>query len=557
MNRLENSRHFFQFFCCLLFAFCFAQVKANELEAELFGEGSFSPAEGSNFAEGSANTSLNSEEEALFSESSSSEEDALFGEQEGSDSPASHSFKELLNSKLQESDDQFFIGGKYYHALSFTGTDNQSARETGFSSDGIADIYFDATLDDGVRFFLKQKIQQDFSGAADDSNVVDFSGPEASTSIDQMWLKFNYRNSLYMTMGKQPTSWGAGFVWAPTDFINAETASPFSLSDQRLGVSLVKFQYPLDHKGMNVYGVFQTNEASTVGGIKSLVRAEKVFEQSELAISVSSQPYGELKGGLDYSSGLKWFDVYFNVGATKNDQGLYYQRPEGSEDLSSDDMLGLLQAGVDADPDAIPENAQLEIVDRSDEILKQVSTGLIYLNSFDDGSQVIVNSEFFYNEKGYDNDEILTLLLLQNPAAFDPLHFSKRYFAFGVTRAGLGDSSQSYGLQYIRSLSDTSGAVIGSFGFNPFQDLSFSSSLIVFTGGAGTFNPFTADTEALEETADRVGEGELDTTNIEDNAGALPPVLESQDTNPVTATVGDTSFEAPRYIIRTQFSLKF
>ena len=220
-----------------------------------------------------------------------------------------------------------------------------------------------------------------------------------------------------------------------------------------------------------------------------------------------------------------------------------------------DDYLGLLQSGVDTDPNNVPVDAQLNINDRSDEIIKQVSTGIIYINSYDDGSQLILNSEFFYNETGCENSEILTLILLQDPASFDPLYFSKRYVAVGFTRAGLGNSAQSYGIQYLKNLSDSSGSVILNFGFSPFNDLNFSSSLIMFTGGSGTFNPFAADTDVLEETAVRVADGELD---IPDNVQAnLPAGEQVQGANPAASALGDTSFATPRYMIRTQFSLRF
>lgn len=557
----------FQVFLIVLVLTPGTLIEANEFEDELFGS---PPASNESTSNNEQDLSRQDEEAALFGDEGSGDKKSgtgnnsateanLFGGSNNTDSAASSdSFKSLLSDKLREKDEQFFIGGQYYHSFNVTGFDNSKAKESSFSTDGVADIYFDAALDDDVRFFMKQKIQNSFSGQQSDSNVVDFSGPSGTTAIDQMWLKFHYQHKLYMTFGKQPTSWGAGFVWAPTDFINEENESPFSLSDQRLGVSLIKFQYPFDVKGINLYGVLQTDQASTIGDIKTLFRAEKLFEQSELAVSVSSKAHQKLNLGFDYSTGLKWFDWYINAGFTKHDQDAYFERPPGSSAPNSDDFLGLLQAGIDGDPDAVPSNAQLALVDRSDEIIKQVSTGLIYMKGFDDGTQLIINSEFFYNEKGYDNDEILTLLLLQNPSAFDPLYFSKRYLALGFTRAGLGDSSQSYGLQYIKSLSDSSGAVIANFGFKPYRDLSVSSNMIVFTGGSGVFNPFSGDTEALEETATRVAEGELDIPEVvQDNLDQLPPVLEPQNTNPITASVGDTSFDSPRYLLRLQFSLKF
>ena len=385
--------------------------------------------------------------------------------------------------------------------------------------------------------------------------MVSFSGPEASTSIDQMWLKFTWQNKIYMTLGKQPNAWGSGFVWAPTDFINTQNASPFALSDQRLGVSLIKLEYPLDKQGINLSGVIQTSEVSEVQDLRVLFRAEMLGEQSEYALSLATQSHGQLNLGFDVSMGLSIVDVFLNVAATKHDESIYYEAPPGVNDLTSEEYLQLLQSGIDGGQTPVPDNAQLTVVDRSDEIIRELSTGFIYMKGFNDNSQVIINGEFFYNEKGYDNSDILTLFLLQSPAAFDPLYFSKRYMALGLTRAGLGNSSQSYGLQYIRNLSDDSGAMVLSFSFSPFRDLRLSSNAILLTGQGGTFRPFANDTEELEGTAQLVADGGLVLPpGLQEN---LPVFLQATGTDPVQLTVGETSFEGPRYILSTQLSLSF
>lgn len=529
--------------CLFLIFFVVGRIQADETEDQLFGEDASPGSQTSN--EGDKNNTVNQgannvDEASLFGESSSI-----------SNASSDNSFKTMLEKELKESDKQFSIGGKYYHSINFSKLDGQSAKEAGFSSDGVADIYFDAALDDGVRFFMSQKFKQNFTAPRSNSNQLDFSGPSGTTDTDQMWLKFDYRNKLFMTLGKQPNSWGSGYVWAPTDFINSQHASPFALSDQRLGVSLMKFQYPMDKEGMNVYGVFQTDQANTVGQVKSLLRVEKLFEDSEVSVSFSSQPQGALQAGLDFSTGLKWFDFNFNLGATKNDQSAYYKRYPGSGSLTSNDIIGLLQAAIDGNPSAIPPNALLLPVDRSNETLRQISTGFIYTKGFDDSSQLTINAEYFYNEKGYNNDDVLTLLLLQNPSAFDPLYFSKHYVALGFSHSGIGSLSKNYGLQYIRDICDTSGAVVSTFGFQPFNDLSFSSNIIVFTGGAGAFNPFQGSSSALADTITRVANGDL---TIPVNAD-LPPIIVPQDGGGVA--IAPSSFETSRLMLRMQFSVRF
>lgn len=534
-----------------------AQAQDNErgsLEADLFGSSDVKTIDDTSVFGDSREDELfggSSTEDELFGGSST--EDELFGG--SSQSSSSESFKDLLSDKLDKKDAQFDIGGNYYHSLNFSAANSQETRAVGLSSDGVVDIYFDAALDESVRFFLKQKIRHDFTEGGESGNALTFQAPEASTSIDQLWLKFNYQNSLYVTAGKQPTSWGSGFVWAPTDFINSLADSPFSLSDQRLGVSLIKFQYPFDKQGINIYAVFQTTDVGIIEDVRSLFRAEFIGEQSEFALSVSSKSHDQLQLGGDLSMGLGPVDIFVNVAVTHHDTSVYYDPPPEGSEVSADDYVALAQSTVDGGVTEAPANTTLETIDRSGEVLKEASTGFIYIDSYEDGTQLIVNGEFFYNEKGYESSDFLTVYLLQNNFEFDPLYFSRRYAALGLTRAGLGrGNTTSLSLQYIKNLTDATGAAVVSVSTKPFRDLSFSSNLVVFTGHDGTFRPFVNDTPELQEAAQRIANGELVIPEGVLPAGLQAPVAGQADQ---TQTAEPQSFDVPRYMLSTQLSLSY
>ncbi|MBV1880860.1 MAG: hypothetical protein KUG82_04465 [Pseudomonadales bacterium] len=418
------------------------------------------------------------DENALFSE------DAVIRDQvEEFAGEGKGSIVDLFGQKLNDADNRLDIGGQYYHSSFLLYSEHSSIGESRISHTGVVDIYFDAQLEDDVRFFYQQKVVHSFD-AGESPILLFLSQFSGDSPVDQLWLKFKVKNKYFVTLGKQPTKWGSGLVWQPTDFLNAQKFNPLELIDQRLGVSLLKVEYPISNRGINLYSVLQVNDANQVQDLGWLWRAEFLTEVGEYAISLAAKNNDALKVGFDLSRGLGPVDLRFDMAVIHDDHQPFY---EGEFNFAD----GLLQTPT--------------VVDRRDEWMPQVSTGFLYSRSFKEDYHYILTVEYLYNDLGYDNSELLSWSiinsLIPNGGSFSPLYYSQEYVTIGSMITGFGaDNDVSVNVLVIGNLSDGSGVVQGVYSAQPFRDLGVSFSVGWFFGGDGTFRPDVAllDTTLLE-----------------------------------------------------------
>ena len=408
-----------------------------------------------------------------------SREAALFGEEPVNNEEidefqgvSTDSIVKLFSQKLSAVDGRLDIGGRYYHSSIFLYSENTSIGETNISHTGVVDIYFDAQLEDDVRFFYQQKVVNSFNGGQNPILLFlsQFSG---SSPVDQLWLKFKLDNKYYITLGKQPTKWGSGFVWQPTDFLNTQKFNPLDLIDRRLGISLLKIEYPLSHRGINLYGVVQLNNANQLQELGWLGRVEFLTGVGEYAVSLAVKNDDALKVGFDMSRGLGPVDLRLDLAVIHDDHQPFY---EGVFSFAN----GLLTTP--------------NVVDRRYEWMSQVSTGFLYSRSFREDYTYILTVEYLYNDLGYENSDLLSWAiissLIPNGGSFSPLYYGQQYMTVGSMITGLGaDQDASVNLLVIGNLSDGSGVVQGIYSLQPFRDLGVSLSAGWFFGGVGTFRP--------------------------------------------------------------------
>lgn len=401
-------------------------------------------------------------------------EEGLFGDEslEEQQSNSKDSVIDLFNNQLESRDQQFEIGGRYIHSNSLLNSPGETIGESAFTSNGIVDLYFDARMDDDIRFFYQQKIIHSFDGNSD-FLVLLLSQFRDDSSVDQLWLKFHINNRVFFTLGKQPTKWGAGMVWQPTDFLNDTKFNPLDLVDQRLGVSLVKMEVPLPSWGLNINTVLQLNDVDTLQDLGFLLRVEQLKENGEYALTFAAKDNSALKLGFDFSKGLSLVDLQMGLAVIHDDHSLYY---EGDFEL---------QNGILTGP---------SIVDRSDEWIPQLSTGLLYSKSIGDDYNLILNGEVFYNDQGYEDEAILPFVLFtslfQRQGGFSPLYFSRKYMALSATLTGLGPNhDRTYNSAVIGSVSDGTGVWQNTLTTAPFRDLTIAYSMGWFFGAHGAFRP--------------------------------------------------------------------
>ena len=84
--------------------------------------------------------------------SSSDAEDDLFGDG-ASENSGSDSIVSLFGEKLKDEDSRFDIGGRASFSSLILNSKSDSAGESSINNSAIVDLYFDANLEDDIRFF--------------------------------------------------------------------------------------------------------------------------------------------------------------------------------------------------------------------------------------------------------------------------------------------------------------------------------------------------------------------------------------------------------------------
>jgi hypothetical protein len=418
-------------------------------------------------------------ENDLFGESDAS----LFSEHEnGEGNGEGASLKLALKEALQQKEKRLDIGGRFYYTNSLLVPEKSQLSDGRISTHGIVDLYFDARFDDNLRFYFQQKLS---NAVASEQGVIPLVLSELGekNDIDQLWIKFSFDQRYYFTVGKQPTKLGAGFVWQPTDFLNVDRYNPLDLSDQRLGVNLVKLQIPLPDNNLNIYAIAQLDDTQTLDEIGALLRIEYLSKSGEYALSVKSSKDSQLRLGFDASVGFKYFDWLLSTAAIHNDPSPFVIEALGPAQFLLADLLDASQT-----------------IDRSEEWFQQTSTGFLYTRTIFDNKTLIINGEYFYNEAGYTNRDVMTSIIINSvipgsATRFNPLYFGKEYAAVGLSINGLGaDQDQSISVISISNLDDQTGVTQVVYRTQLFRDLALSTSMGWFLGDEGVFRPSLGET---------------------------------------------------------------
>ena len=75
-----------------------------------------------------------------------------------------------------------------------------------------------------------------------------------ATLLDQMWIRFDILDHVFVTAGKQHVHWGTGRFWQPTDYLHQQKRNPLDVFDARPGTTMLKLNVPWEEKGWNFYG---------------------------------------------------------------------------------------------------------------------------------------------------------------------------------------------------------------------------------------------------------------------------------------------------------------
>lgn len=240
-----------------------------------------------------------------------------------------------------------------------------------------ADIYFDSRPNKDLRAFLRTRFVESTPATKPDDQGL-------QQQLDELWLKWDIDDRIFVTVGKQQLKWGSGRFWNPTDFTATETLDPLELVDRRLGRSLIKFHLPMEKQAFNFYAILQLEEASRNQDIGGALRAElALFGSAEIALTLQTRADKAQRAGFDLSTALGPVDGYIETAVSRRESQIFY---EG---------------------EFAPTRGQTPVAKQDrHKTFTQIVTGLRKQWKYTDADLVTTGVEVFVNELGYDDPEL-------------------------------------------------------------------------------------------------------------------------------------------------------
>lgn len=327
------------------------------------------------------------------------------------------------------------IGGQLYLRAQSTASAHQSPADWSLSAPSLLDVYLDARPNPRVRGFILGRMAFDptlppngtpmlntaqmgsngaLTGSGTPTGFSTFSNTRGpSTLLDQMWIRFDVLQKVFVTVGKQHVRFGTGRFWQPTDYLHPVKRNPLDVFDARPGETMIKLNIPWEDKGWNFYAFGVTEDPNvatdTIGKVAGAARIEAVVAGVELGADVYLHNGDRPRYGFDLSTGIGDFDVYGDVAL----------RPGG---------------------DFFHYDPELNTVGVYTGYETQAVGGLNYSRKYNDNDMWTAGFEYFYNHPGYTDASVYpkalqyalanpTLLSGGNPFSLFPFFYLGRQYA--------------------------------------------------------------------------------------------------------------------------------
>jgi hypothetical protein len=346
-------------------------------------------------------------------------------------------------SDYQAPENPLQIGGQIYlraQSSAFQGPHPLFGQpQWALSAPSLLDVYLDARPNPRVRAFVLGRMSFDptrplngsttalgtsggqgaFVGTSATGFTTFSTGRGPTSLLDQMWIRFDVLETVFVTAGKQHVRWGTGRFWQPTDYLHALKRNPLDVFDARGGTSMVKLHVPWESQGWNFYGVAVTEDPTDATASLTQVaaggRAEMVILGAELGVDALFKRYQRPRAGIDLSTGIGDFDVYADVAIRAGDDfNVVYQLP-------ADQVATCQPPKTDPDPNAPAPTPIAQTtaaatygVTRLSGVKTQTVVGANYSRKYNDNDMWTVGAEYFYNQPGYTDASLYPGLLFNN-----------------------------------------------------------------------------------------------------------------------------------------------
>jgi hypothetical protein len=300
------------------------------------------------------------------------------------------------------------------------------------------------------------------------STVKTTSGSLSTTNltIRSFYAKFNVKDVLFMSFGKQPIAWGVskGFFQPADDIFALSTVDYSDTSAEREGPLAFKAMYTVPLTMTNFYfyaGLPPATSSSESYKFEDLRLALK----GEFNVGNTEAAFGAFYGYNDHprvlamaTTGIGLFN-FFGEAIGKYGSERYFIDKNGSDDVT-----------------------KWTAAKRADQLYFNGTLGGYYTDS---NSNVTILGQVYYNgeaQSGVSAQDAYTYYLLHTSQA-DSLRLSPWYAGISLSKAKLFTDDLSVALYAVSSLSDFSGMVVPSVSY-AFTDYSSVKLSATFTFGA-------------------------------------------------------------------------
>ncbi len=339
-------------------------------------------------------------------------------------------FGETSTPKKEESSihETTTIGGRL--SVDSVGVLRQGAKfsDTYYGSGATLYTYLDASPNDETRAFVRMRaIHPDPSLY---SSEADAASPRLD--LDETWIKIAaWDKRAFFTIGRQHVKWGTGRFWNPSDVLAPSAKDPLAVYDYRLGSNLVKFHYPLEKEGSNLYVIADVDHLNTNNSPGIAVRAEILIRQTEWSVTGYHRDHKKTMLAFDLSKDIGPFDWRGEFVASKNNSMNFYKTSDADNSVAS-------------------------VYSRKDKWIFQFIEGMQYLLPYGDQKHIQFELEYFFNDMGYRNRNLEYVALKMGDA--QRLYAGRQYLGFlmGIPKPGNWQNSSIY-LSSLYNMSDSSG----------------------------------------------------------------------------------------------------
>ena len=338
-------------------------------------------------------------------------------------------------------DNPLQIGGQLYLRTQTSGKQGDDAWT--LTSPNLLDVYLDVRPNPRVRAFVLGRMSFDPTappGTATTNQIANgsngaFAGTSASgfttfsnlrgptTLLDQMWMRFDIQNRVFVTAGKQHVRWGTGRFWQPTDYLHTIKRNPLDVFDARPGTTMLKLHVPWEEKGWNFYAFAVTedpNEATpTLKQIAGAARAELIILGAEVGLDTFVKDGQKPRYGVDVSTGVGELDVYADVGIRYGQDFCVVVPAVPGQPINGGGICPSTVVPVPAASMDIMNQANMFNIAPLSGIKVQAVGGVNWSHKYNDNDMFTIGGEYFYNQPGYSNTAVYPGLLLNS--TYNPL----------------------------------------------------------------------------------------------------------------------------------------